>query len=134
MKEYGGEENLAILNKADLPQEANIRYIQGHFKHIVKISAQNGEGCTQLDQWVREHFSVADAAESGVLTDAAQLSDLLAARASLTQAIEGLEGGFTPDLISIDITDAASALGGITGQEVADEMIDKIFSRFCVGK
>ena len=77
---------------------------------------------------------MADAAESGVLTDPAQLADLLAALSSVQSATAGLSSGFTPDLISIDITEAASALGGITGQEVADEMIDKIFSRFCVGK
>ncbi len=134
IKEFGGQENLAIINKADLSQKIDEEYISNHFKHIVKLSAQNGDGCAQLDQWVRQNFSVADAAESGVLTDAAQLADLLAALSSVQSATAGLSSGFTPDLISIDITEAASALGGITGQEVADEMIDRIFSKFCVGK
>lgn len=134
IKEFGGEENLAILNKADLPQKIDEEYISNYFKHIVKLSAKKGDGCAQLDQWVRQNFSVADAAESGVLTDPAQLADLLAALSSVQSATAGLSSGFTPDLISIDITEAASALGGITGQEVADEMIDRIFSKFCVGK
>lgn len=134
IESFGNEENLAIINKADLPQMLNEEYISNKFSHIVKISAQNGEGCARLDEWVRMHYSVADAAAEGVLTDPKQLADLLSAKASVETAVEGLSQGFTPDLISIDIIDAASALGGITGQAVTDEMIDRIFSRFCVGK
>ena len=54
--------------------------------------------------------------------------------ARLGKAIEGLELGFTPDLASLDITEAAGAVGEVTGQTVTDQMIDQIFSRFCVGK
>lgn len=134
IKAFGDGENLAIINKSDLPQMIDNEYISNHFKHIVKISAKDGAGCAQLDDWVRTHFSVADAAESGVLTDSAQLADLLSALSSVHAAVEGLSAGFTPDLISIDLTEGASALGQITGQEVTDQIIDRIFSKFCVGK
>lgn len=134
MEEFGNEGNLAIINKADLPQMIDEEYISNYYKHIVKLSAQNGEGCARLDEWVRSHYSVEDAAAEGVLTDPNQLADLLSAKASVQAAVDGLSQGFTADLISIDIIEAASALGGITGQAVTDEMIDRIFSRFCVGK
>jgi len=131
---YADAQNLAIINKADLPQLIDEEYISKHYKHIVKISAQNGAGCALIDEWVRTHYSVEDAAAEGVLTDPLQLADLLAAKNAVQAASAALAQGFTPDLVSIDLTEAASHLGGITGQEVTDEMIDRIFSRFCVGK
>lgn len=134
IKEYGNGRNLAILNKADLPQKADKEYIQKYFKHIVELSAKEPSACWVLDQWVRANFSVEDAAAQGVLTSAAQIQRVTAARAAVEQAAEGLAKGFTPDLITIDIEEAAAALGAVTGQRVTDETIDRIFSRFCVGK
>ncbi len=132
--QYGGQVNLAVINKADLPQKINDSYIKEHFKHVVTISAQNGAGCEALDQWVRTCFSVGDTVTDGVLTGAKQAERLQEAHRALTQAMDGLKQGFTPDLVSIDITEAAAALGEVTGQTVTEQMIDRIFSRFCVGK
>ncbi len=133
-EEFGGDRNLAIINKADLPQMADIEYIQSKFIHCVNLSAQNGEGCAVLDQWVREQFSAADQSAEGMLTSLSQAQRLLAGQQAVRRAIEGLEAGFTPDLASLDITEAASAVGEVTGQTVTEKMIDNIFSRFCVGK
>lgn len=77
---------------------------------------------------------MADAAAQGVLTSAMEIQRITEAKEKLTQAIAGLEEGFTPDLITIDLTEAASALGEVTGQTVTEQMIEQIFSRFCVGK
>ncbi len=131
---YGNHRNLAIINKGDLKQSIDDSYIQNKFKHIVYISAKDGDGCAALDEWVKTHYSVEDAQAQGVITSARQLQRLLMGKQLVDQAIAGLEQGFTPDLISLDITEAASAVGEVTGQTVTDEMIDKIFERFCVGK
>ena len=133
-EEFGGSENLAIINKADLPSEANKEYIKEKFIHCVEISAKNGEGCAQLDDWVRRQFSVEDTESHGLLTSAGQIGRLLEGQRHLRRAIEGLEAGFTPDMASLDITEAAAAVGEVTGATVTDQMIDQIFSRFCVGK
>ncbi|MBQ7936830.1 MAG: tRNA uridine-5-carboxymethylaminomethyl(34) synthesis GTPase MnmE, partial [Clostridia bacterium] len=58
IKTFGGERNLAIINKADQPKKIDKSYIQSKFKHCVEISAQTGVGCEALDQWVRQEFSV----------------------------------------------------------------------------
>lgn len=131
---YGNDRNLAIVNKGDLEKSINDEYIKERFKHIVYISAKDGAGCPALDEWVRAHYSTEDAQADGVITSARQLQRLLAGKQLVDQAIDGLAQGFTPDLISLDITEAASALGEVTGQTVTDEMIDKIFEKFCVGK
>ena len=87
-----------------------------------------------MDQWVREQFSPVDQTAEGMLTSLSQARRLLAGQQAVRRAIEGLEAGFTPDLASLDITDAASAVGEVTGDTVTEKMIDNIFSKFCVGK
>lgn len=133
-EEFGGARNLAIINKADLPQMANKEYIQSKFIHCVELSAKEGQGCTALDEWVRTQFSVEDTEAQGFITSVNQTQRLLEGQRHVRRAIEGLEQGFTPDMASLDITEAAAAVGEVTGQTVTDQMIDQIFSRFCVGK
>ena len=133
-EQFGGEGNLAIINKADLPQIANKEYIQSKFIHCVEVSAQTGSGCNALDQWVREQFNAEDVQAQGFITSVNQAQRLLEGQRHLRQAIAGLQQGFTPDMASLDITEAAAAVGEVTGATVTDQMIDQIFSRFCVGK
>lgn len=133
-EQYGGEGNLAIINKADLPVMTNKEYIKSKFIHCVEISAQNGAGCEALDQWVRTQFSVEDVETEGLVTSVQQTQRLAAGQRHIRRAVESLEQGFTPDMASLDITEAAAAVGEVTGATVTDQMIDQIFSRFCVGK
>ena len=133
-EQYGNDRNLAIINKADLPQKANVRYIKDKFIHFVEVSAKDGTGCDALDQWVRSEFSAEDTETQGLITSLQQTQRLAEGQRHIRRAIEGLEQGFTPDMASLDITEAAAAVGEVTGQTVTDQMIDQIFSRFCVGK
>lgn len=133
-QEFGGEQNLAIINKADLPNIIDKEYIKSKFIHCVEISAQNGTGCNILDQWVQQQFTAQDVTTQGFITSVNQAQRLLESQRYIRQAIAGLEQGFTPDMASLDITEAAAAVGEVTGQTVTDQMIDQIFSRFCVGK
>lgn len=133
-EEFGNEQNLAIINKADLPQKADLEYIKEHFIHIVKLSAKQGEGLSAIDGWIESQYSAEDCGDQGILTSLSQAQRLLAGRESVRRAIDCLEMGFTPDLASLDITEAASAVGEVTGQTVTEKMIDNIFAKFCVGK
>jgi tRNA modification GTPase len=132
--EFGAPQNIAIINKADLPQKANLEYIQSKFIQTVKLSAKEGQGLEQIDAWIQAEFSPADLQEEGMLTSLSQAQRLLAGKAAVERAIASLEAGFTPDLTSLDIAEAASAVGEVTGDTVTEKTIDNIFSRFCVGK
>jgi tRNA modification GTPase len=133
-EEFGNNRNLAIVNKADLPQMANIEYIKSKFIHTVELSAKNKEGFDAIDQWIQAHFSIADQQGDGLLTSLSQAQRLLTGREAIRRAIATLQMGFTPDLASLDITEAASAVGEVTGDTVTEQTIDNIFSKFCVGK
>ncbi|MBR6794033.1 MAG: tRNA uridine-5-carboxymethylaminomethyl(34) synthesis GTPase MnmE [Clostridia bacterium] len=133
-EQFGKDGNLAIINKADLPQNTNKEYIKSKFIHCVEISAKNGDGCAALDEWVRQQFSVEDTSAEGLITSVQQSGRLTEGQRHIRRAIDALEQGFTPDMASLDITEAAAAVGEVTGQTVTDQMIEQIFSRFCVGK
>lgn len=133
-EQFGNERNLAIINKADLPQNTNKEYIKSKFIHYVELSAQNGAGCSALDEWVRQQFSVEDTSAEGLITSVQQTQRLTEGQRHIRRAIEALEQGFTPDMASLDITEAAAAVGEVTGQTVTDQMIENIFANFCVGK
>lgn len=59
---------------------------------------------------------------------------LAKADGALSRALMTIESGMPEDFISMDLQDALSALGEITGDSVDDEIIDRIFTRFCLGK
>ena len=133
-EQFGNDKNLAIINKMDLAKNADIEYIKSKFIHTVEISAKTGDGCAQLDEWVAAHFSTEEIGAEGLITSLNQAQRLTTGQQSVRDAIAGLEQGFTPDMVSLDITQAASAVGEVTGATVTDQMIDQIFARFCVGK
>ena len=83
---------------------------------------------------VNERYSSADIENGLMLTNLRHYQRVVKARERVENAISSLEGGFTPDLASVAITDAASEIGLITGAGVSDKIIDDIFSKFCVGK
>ena len=69
-----------------------------------------------------------------LLTDARQEDAARRARDAVRRALEALEGGMTPDAVLTDAEEALDALGELTGRTAREEIVTRIFSRFCVGK
>ena len=69
-----------------------------------------------------------------LLTNARQAEAAARARVSVVSALEGLDMGVTPDALLTDAEQAMAALGELTGRSVREDITDRIFSRFCVGK
>ena len=127
---------VAVINKTDLAQNIDREYILSKFIHLVDISAAQNSGIEKLSDIVQKLFETDKiSSESGMLiTNARHFERVVKAHEKTESAIAAIQSGFTPDLASIDITDAASEIGQITGAAVADKIIDDIFSKFCVGK
>lgn len=122
---------IAVFNKLDLTSEKP--EIPHGFDRAVFISAKTGEGEDGLEKAVAELFPLAkDAGESEIPANLRQYECIVAAENELAHAIENI--GITPDALLCDIEGAISALGEMTGKTVSEEIIENIFSRFCVGK
>ena len=101
----------------------------------VEISAREGDGLVQLEQASAAFFPTREDQPYGeLLSNQRQEEAARKAREAVVRAREALEAGVTPDALLTDVEEALSALGELTGQSVREDITDRIFSKFCVGK
>ena len=101
----------------------------------VSLSAVTGEGLERLEDAVAALFPAGEDTDSGsLLTDRRQEEAAARARDAIRRAREALAAGLTPDAILTDAEEALDALGELTGRTAKEEIVSRIFSRFCVGK
>ena len=120
---------LILRNKSDLPQAS------GGFGHpAIPISARTGEGLPELEAAVAALFPAGEAPSGHILTNARQAEAVGRAAVALRGAREALIAGLTPDAVLTDVEAAVSALGELTGRTLREDLVGRIFERFCVGK
>ena len=101
----------------------------------VSLSAVTGQGLDRLEAAVAALVPAGEAPDSGsLLTDQRQEEAARRARDAVRRAKEALDAGLTPDAILTDAEEALDALGELTGRTAKEEIVSRIFSRFCVGK
>lgn len=101
----------------------------------VSVSSVTGEGLGELEEAVAALFPAGGAQEAGsLLTDQRQEEAASRARNAVRRALEALESGLTPDAVLTDAEEALNAIGELTGRTAKEEIVSRIFSRFCVGK
>ena len=126
-----------VLTKADLPQGRD-RGFSVHGEEappVVRLSARTGAGLEELGAAVARLFPQGSGGEAGaMLTNARQAQAARAALAALREAETGLLAGVTPDAVLTDVEGALEALAELTGRAVREDVVERIFSRFCVGK
>lgn len=123
---------ICILGKADLPQVVDPSQL--HFDQILSLSAKTGQGIDALEPAVAALFSSDAPCDGSLLTNARHISAITRARDGLKQARISLSCGETPDAVLMDVEDALSAIGEVTGRAMREDITADIFSRFCVGK
>ena len=126
---------VAILNKCDLPCRLDEAKLKEHFSEIVPMSAKNSDGVNELVQAIKKACAVGDIHSSNALIyNERQRSLTIKATNCITESIEALNIGLTLDAVTVLIEEAISYLCELTGERVTDEIIDKVFHQFCVGK
>ncbi len=127
---------LVVLNKADLGS-LPFPDCLGQFP-VVKISALQGLGLTDLVDKISQHFTfrpeVSEARETVILTEFRHKQALMAARDSLGRFRESLVQGMSPEFSAVEIGEALDRVGEITGETTPDDVLDRIFTKFCIGK
>ena len=130
-----GRPAVAILNKTDLPQQADEESLRPYFSTVVNISAKDAAFLPAVEQAVTDAIHLAEAdPDAGLLANERQLAAARTAQAALADALEAVNGGYTLDAAGVCVDDALRALYELTGENAGDDVIDEVFSRFCVGK
>ena len=129
---------IAIINKIDIASEKAIEAASEELKPLkcLRISALTGQGLDELRQAMTSRvFGEATISPSEmVLTRERHCRALGSCAAAIDRAVLSLESNVPLDLAAIDLRDALGRLGEITGQTAPDEILDRIFSEFCIGK
>lgn len=126
-------EAVAIVNKCDLPAKLDESRLSG-FGTVLHISALTGEGLKALDALADELFPLPQVSAGELLTNERQAEAVGRALESLRACIDALDSGITPDAVLTECEAAMDALGELTGRIMRQDVTDRIFERFCVGK
>ncbi len=131
----GSKPAIVAVNKIDLPVLANVHGLLPAAKTL-RISALTGEGLEKLEQTIVDLVFSGRvlASDTPLVTNPRHKQALSEALHHLRSAMEARSSGMSDDLLAIDVTAAVNALGEITGETATDELLEVIFSQFCVGK
>ena len=125
---------LVAVNKSDLPRAVDIGRLADEFDNVVSLSARSGEGVSVLCDAIGALYPAGEGRPGELLTNARQADAVSRALASVRSARSALRIGMTPDVVLTDAEAALEALGELNGKHIRDDLIQTIFSRFCVGK
>ena len=128
---------ITLINKSDLPAAVTKEELKNLLSSpILSVSAKHHEGMDAFTEEVKKLFEAGKlkAGEETFLTNLRHYEEICKAADSLSLAMESLDGGMPEDFLTIDLTDAYHALANVVGEDVGDDLIDRIFSSFCVGK
>ena len=128
---------IIALNKCDLSKKADISNLYKDIpnENIVEVSVKENIGMDSLMSRINDILTDGSVeAGDGVMVSSARHKNLLLnAAESLKKALNTIESGMPEDFVSMDITDALGYLGEITGENVKEDILNRIFERFCVG-
>ncbi|WCT60717.1 tRNA uridine-5-carboxymethylaminomethyl(34) synthesis GTPase MnmE [Limosilactobacillus portuensis] len=133
------KQRIVILNKTDLPNKVDRNELQklvGSDK-LIETSIVKNEGMSQLGETISKMFfeeGIENNQNSVMVTNARHIGLLHQADDALGDVLKGIAAGMPVDLVQIDMTRCWDLLGEITGDSYQDELLDQLFSQFCLGK
>ncbi len=127
------EKYIIVVNKSDLSGTLVPEELKG--ESVCVVSAKTGDGIAALEEKICGMFSGGGKIPAGeVITNARHAEAIERALTSIKEAESAMKTGMTPDAVLTEIEGAMEALGELTGRSVREDITDRIFSRFCVGK
>lgn len=129
---------IILINKTDIKKQ----YLQNNSeiiktkKDIINISAQTGEGIEELYSKIENMFDLCEIdSENGIIiTNMRHKNQIILAKKSIEEAIESVNNKYPIDMVAIPMKQCLEELGKITGENVSEDIINEIFSKFCLGK
>ena len=128
---------ICLLNKSDLDNIVTEEDIKSHINcNIISVSAKHALGIEELEDAIKDMFFHGEISDNNevVITSIRHKDLLCKCDESLSLVMKSLEDNMPEDFYSIDLMDAYKYLGLIIGEEVEDDLVEEIFSKFCMGK
>ncbi|MCK4507562.1 MAG: tRNA uridine-5-carboxymethylaminomethyl(34) synthesis GTPase MnmE, partial [Desulfuromonadales bacterium] len=130
------DKTVLVVNKSDQAQVCDIKLLSG-FERRVFISAKHGFGLDELREVIVDQFTCNETLSAGegvVITERRHRDALLRAISALDELLVSVDALAPLECLAMELREALSALGQITGETTPDEILDQIFSQFCIGK
>ncbi|MCM8763544.1 MAG: tRNA uridine-5-carboxymethylaminomethyl(34) synthesis GTPase MnmE [Candidatus Omnitrophica bacterium] len=128
---------IILINKIDLPQKFNLADVRKVFPgKIIKISCVSGEGLDKLYEEIKDSVLEGEVVkpEGYLVTNLRHKEAILKAKDFLERACRGLEQGISPELVALDLKDVLVNFQIVLGETFSSDVLEKIFSQFCIGK
>lgn len=123
---------IALINKSDLAQCVCSKDLP--FEHVIEISAKDRTGLDRLEALIASMYAGGLCCDGSILTNVRQVDAVSRALAAAESARDALCSGLTPDAVLMDVEGCMACLGEMTGRTVREDITNRIFERFCVGK
>jgi tRNA modification GTPase len=133
--QIGTSSLLLVANKTDIENINDLESEFSDFEGVIYISAKEQTNIHALKQKLVQVFDAhtVDATDT-IVTNARHAAALVNAAAALNKVMEGLNASIAPDLLALDVRYALNELANITGQVSSEDLLENIFTRFCIGK
>lgn len=130
-----GRDVIGIVNKTDLPSQADVEYIKSTLPYTVFISAATHEGEQELTEVIEKVLGTdkVDTSQAMLATER-QRQSATEALDAIDEAIDAIEMGITMDAVNVCIDNAIEALLSLTGERAKESVVNEVFAQFCVGK
>ena len=132
------EDVIVIINKTDLEQRLDVSELREMIGDmpLIQTSMLKQEGIDELEILIKDLFFGGEVQNQDMtyVSNSRHISLLKQARQSIQDAIDAAESGIPMDMVQIDLTRTWEILGEIIGESASDELIDQLFSQFCLGK
>lgn len=136
--EVEGKNVIVVVNKIDLAPEATAEALAAQYADlpVVRTSALKSWGIEELRRTILEKAWSAElpSTEEVIITNARHRDALMRAEKALDEAIQALRERLSPEFTAVEVREALDAIGLITGETTDEEILDTIFSKFCIGK
>lgn len=126
---------IAVINKIDLEDKVDKKYITDNIENVVYISAKQQDNIDELKNMIEKIAGTEDFDPSaGIIANERQRNAIRNAVNSLYEAKESLAMGMTMDAITVSLQETIDYLLELTGEKAGEEIVDSVFHNFCVGK
>ncbi|MGH7768412.1 MAG: tRNA uridine-5-carboxymethylaminomethyl(34) synthesis GTPase MnmE, partial [Candidatus Binatia bacterium] len=131
-----GKKGLVVVNKNDLPQQLDRSWLAevAPDKATVSISAKEGRGVDKLKDTLRELLLDMPLEPAVTLTNLRHKTALEKSIAALDSAAKAIHAGASPDLVMVELAEAKDGLAEVVGDIYHDDILERVFKKFCIGK